>query len=88
MKWKVETSRNAEKFLTKNLVRKEEIFELMGKAIRFFSGEDVNINIRKLTGEWTGFYRIRKGKIRIIAEFDFDHSAIFIEEIDWRGNVY
>ena len=46
------------------------------------------IDIKKMKGEWKGFYRIRKGKWRIIAEFDFDNNSVFIENIDWRGNIY
>lgn len=88
MKWKIETSKSAEKFLAKNPLGKDKVFELCERAIRSFGGEDVNIDIKKLTGEWTGFHRIRKGKIRIIAEFRFEDSAVFIEEIDWRGNIY
>ncbi|KKS38557.1 MAG: hypothetical protein A3G49_06635 [Candidatus Sungbacteria bacterium RIFCSPLOWO2_12_FULL_41_11] len=88
MKWRIETSHDAEKFLEKNKLSKEEIHERIGRALRYFLGEDINIDIKKLKGEWEGFYRIRDGKIRIIAEFDFDRSAVFIEEIDWRGNAY
>ncbi len=88
MKWVIKLSHPAGKFIDKNQINKEEIFELISRAIRYFSGEDVNIDISKLTGNWKGFYRARKGKIRIIAEFDFENSIIFIEEIDWRDNVY
>ena len=88
MKWKIETSKNAEKFLAKNQLSKNEVFDLIGRAIRRLRGEQANVNMKKLTGEWTGFYRIRRGKIRIIAEFRFEDSVVFIEEIDWRGNIY
>ena len=88
MKWKIETSKNAEKFLAKNQLSKNEVFDLIGRAIRRLRGERTNVNMKKLTGEWTGFYRIRRGKIRIIAEFRFEDSVVFIEEIDWRGNIY
>lgn len=88
MSWQFEVSKSAEKFLEKNNLTIEEISELVSKAIRHFRGEDVNVDIKKLKGKWAGFYRIRSGRIRIIAEFDFDRSAVFIEEIDWRGNVY
>jgi mRNA interferase RelE/StbE len=88
MRWKIETSRNAEKFLAKNQLSKDEVLELVGRAIRRLCGERVNVNMRKLAGEWEGFYRIRRGKIRIIAEFRFEDSVVFIEEIDWRGNIY
>ena len=88
MSWRIDTSKNAEKFLKENHPAKEELFELVKRAIQYFRGERVNIDIRKLKGRWKGFYRIRKGKLRIIAEFDFENSVIFVEEIDWRGNVY
>ena len=58
------------------------------QAIKFFQGIDTNIDIKKLKGQWKGFYRIRKGKIRIIAGFNFEYKAVFIERIDHRGNVY
>ena len=88
MTWRISFTKNASKFLETNQIPKEKVFELVTKAIRKLQGGDINIDIKKLKGEWVGFYRIRMGKIRIIAEFDFDNSAVFIEEIDWRGNVY
>lgn len=81
-------SKQAEKFLKIGNISKEEIFELIIKALKKFRGENVNINIKKLRGEWMGFFRIRIGKIRIIAEFDFDNQSVFVEVIDMRGNVY
>ena len=88
MSWKIETSKDAEKFLEKNKLTIEEIKELVIKTIRYFQGEDINIDIKKLKGKWQGFYRVRIGRIRIIAEFDFESSVVFIEKIDWRGNAY
>jgi len=88
MNWELRISRSAEKFLEKNQFTFEEVSNLIKKAIYFFQGEKVNVEIKKLKGKWTGFYRIRKGRLRVIAEFDFENSAVFIEEIDWRGNVY
>ncbi|PIU75488.1 MAG: plasmid stabilization system protein [Candidatus Portnoybacteria bacterium CG06_land_8_20_14_3_00_39_12] len=88
MNWRIDGSKNAEKFLEKNQFAQKEADDLIRKAIHFFEGERINIDIKKLKGKWTGFYRIRKGRIRIIAEFNFDNSVVFIEEIDWRGNIY
>ena len=79
MKWRIGVSRDAEKFLQKNQLTKTEVFELIEKAIRYFQGEDINVDIKKLTGKWSGFYRIRRGRIRIIAEFNFEDSFIFVE---------
>lgn len=48
----------------------------------------MNIDIRKLKGEWSGYYRIRKGKLRIIFTIEKENKIIFIERIDYRGEVY
>ena len=88
MQWKVKLSRSAEKFIDKNQITKKEVFALTRKAIQFFKAKDINVDIAKLKGKWKGFYRIRKGDLRIIAEFDFENSAVFIEEVDNRGSVY
>ena len=88
MKWSILLSRNANEFLIRNKVNEEEIFNLVRKSLLKFSGENVNVNIRKLDGVWAGFYRIRKGKLRVIVEFNFYNFSAFIEQIDWRGSVY
>lgn len=88
MAWKLYLSKDAEKFLDKNQVTTEKAKDLVRKSLRYFEGEDINIDIKKLRGEWKGFYRIRSGKLRILAEFDFEHSTAFVEQIDWRGSAY
>lgn len=88
MSWRIDTSKSVEKFLAKNKLTIDEVYELVGKAIRYFQGGSINIDIKKLKGEWKGFYRIRSGRMRLIVEFDFENSVVFIEEMDWRGNVY
>ena len=88
MSWRIETSKDAEKFLAKNELTIEEIKELVTKTIQYFQGKDTNVDIKKLKGKWKRFYRVRIGRIRIIAEFDFENSVVFIEQIDWRGNAY
>jgi len=88
MNWRIDISKSTETFLDKNQFTREEVNDLIRKAIHYFQGERINIDIKKLKRKWAGFYRIRRGRIRIIAEFDFDSSVVFIEEIDWRGSVY
>ena len=88
MSWTISFSRSADKFLQKNDLDKEDIFGLVKVAVRKFSGEVTNLDIKKLKGEWEGHYRIRKGDLRIIVFFDFERSRVLIEEIDWRGNAY
>lgn len=88
MSWRINFSGDAEKFLDKNTLTIDDVRQLISKAINYFQGEDINVNIKKLKGVWRGFYRIRSGRIRIIAEFNFENSVVFIEEIDWRGEAY
>lgn len=51
-------------------------------------GKNINIDIKKLSGEWEGYYRLRKGKIRIIFEINKTQRILFIEKVDFRGDVY
>ena len=88
MKWSVDLAKHADTFIETNHIPKKYIFDVIGDAIRNFQCETVSIDIRKMKGQWEGFYRIRKGKWRIIAEFNFANNSVFIEDIDWRGNIY
>ncbi len=88
MSWRVAFSPDALKFLARNSISEEAITEKIAEAILMFRGERVNIQIKKLGGTWEGFYRIRRGRVRIIVEFRFADSFAYIERVDWRGNAY
>ena len=88
MRWIIDFTRDAEKFLERNHMERERILDLTGLAIRWFIGETANVNIKKLKGAWRGFYRIRRGDLRIIASFDFERFRVLVEQIDWRGSAY
>jgi len=88
MIFRVDFSNQAEKFLNKNNIPEEEIFEAVKDAIKRFRGEIINLDVKKLSGKWEGFHRIRKGKLRILVLFDFDNSSVFIDVIDWRSGAY
>jgi len=88
MNWLLDFSTNSLKFLKRNNLEEDFIISKIKLALRMFKGENINIDIKKLKGEWEGFYRIRSGRLRIIAEFQFEQNRVYIEEIDWRGNVY
>ena len=51
-------------------------------------GKSKNIDVKKMKGAWKGYHRIRIGKIRIVLKTDFEKHTIFIDRIDFRGNVY
>lgn len=88
MNWRIDFSKDSLRFLERNNLKEDFIIEKIKLALRKFKGENINIDIKKLRGKWEGFYRIRVGKLRIIAEFQFEYSRIYIDKIDWRGNVY
>jgi len=88
MTWKINLSNEADKFLVKNRINKEEIFEIIIKVIKKLQGEDINIDVKKLKGDWVGFYRCRVGNVRAIFAINFDAFSIFIERIEYRGGAY
>ncbi len=46
------------------------------------------LDIKKLKGQWEGFYRLRVGTIRVIFKVNFDNSEIEIYTIGNRGDIY
>jgi len=60
----------------------------MKKFLLRFKGVDVNIDLKKLVGDWKGYYRLRKGDIRIIFEINKQEKALYVEKVDLRGKVY
>jgi mRNA interferase RelE/StbE len=87
MKWRIDYSRDAQKFIEKQDIGNEAKEELK-KFLMRLKGENVNVDIKKLTGDWTGYYRLRKGKIRIIFSLNKSENSLYVEKIDYRGDVY
>jgi mRNA-degrading endonuclease RelE of RelBE toxin-antitoxin system len=48
----------------------------------------VNIDLKKLVGDWDGYYRLRKGDVRIIFAINKQEKALYVEKVDLRGRVY
>lgn len=89
MTWSILYSRRALRFLRDQHIDEKDIFVLLRAAIKKFQREsDDSLDIKKPKGAWAGFYRIRRGKTRIIVQFDFDELTVFVEVIDWRDSVY
>jgi mRNA interferase RelE/StbE len=87
MKWRIEYSRDAEKFIDKQDVH-IEVREELKKFLIKMKGGSVNIDLKKLVGEWDGYYRLRKGRLRIIFELNKIDKVLFVDRIDFRGDVY
>lgn len=88
MNWRIDFSADSLKFFNKNNIKEDFIIEKIRLVLRKFKGENINIDVKKLKGDWEGLYRIRSGRLRIIVEFQFEQNRVYIEAIDWRGNVY
>ena len=87
MKWRIDYSRHAEKFIEKQNIH-IEVREELKRFLMKMKGENVNIDLKKLSGEWGSHYRLRKGKLRIIFEPNKTDKVLFVERIDFRGDVY
>ena len=87
MKWTIHYSKEAKKFMEEqNIVY--EVREELKNFLRKLRGEKINVDVKKLKGNWEGYYRLRKGKLRIIFEVNKDDKSIYVERIDFRGEVY
>lgn len=90
---RIKFSRSAVRFIDK-IVEKDK--ERIQKKIKYLvlSIDQYGIipfkelEIKKLSGEWTGFFRMRIGKIRIIYRIDKEKNELLIYEIDYRGDIY
>jgi mRNA interferase RelE/StbE len=46
------------------------------------------LDIKKMKGDWTGYYRLRFGSIRVIFKVDDQSGNIDVYRIGSRGDVY
>jgi mRNA interferase RelE/StbE len=88
MKWSIDFSLRSLKFIVQNHISEEEILEKIHLALRKFGGEVVSVDVKRLKGKWAGFFRVRSGRLRIIAAFYFESKEVFVDVIDWRGSAY
>lgn len=88
--WEIQFNRDALKFFNKldNKLSSQVKDKLNNLKQWVVKNESVNLDIKKLRGEWEGFYRLRHGDIRIILNFDKENKVIIIHEIALRGDIY
>jgi len=65
MKWRITYSGKAKKFMDEKKIH-DEVRDSIRKFILKMNGEKLNIDLKKLVGNWKGYYRIRVGKMRLI----------------------
>lgn len=87
MNWSIDYSKSAKKFIDEHKIN-DNIRELLKNLILRVNGKQINIDLKKLKGKWDGFLRIRKGNIRIVLKVKKKEKRIFVEKVDFRGNVY
>ena len=46
------------------------------------------LDIKRMKGDWKGYYRLRIGKNRVIFTVDFDSKDVVIYAIGARGDIY
>ena len=86
--WKINLSKQADKFIKKKKIKDDEILSFINKYINYSKGSDENIDVKSMKGKWKGYHRIRIGRIRMILKVDFKEKTIFVDRVDYRGNVY
>ena len=86
--WKIDLSKQADKFIEKENVDEDEILFLVQKFINYSKGLDENIDVKKMKGNWREYHRIKIGKVRMILKVDFKERQILVDRIDYRGRVY
>jgi len=87
MTWTIEYSRDADRFIQVEGIQGEVNRQIKG-FLRKLQGESINIDAKKLKGSWKGYFRIRKGKLRIIFSIDTSYRSLYVERIDFRGDAY
>jgi mRNA interferase RelE/StbE len=85
--------KNAIKFLEKaNLEDTEKIQEKISQLLAFVEEQAIipftELDIKKMKGDWEGFYRLRIGKIRIVFTVNTQSGEVEIFTIGTRGDVY
>lgn len=44
--------------------------------------------VKRMVGDWAGYYRIRLGDIRIIFWYEEDNDTVYVDYIGARGDIY
>ena len=86
--WEILFSKGSLKFLRKNHIGEDIITGVIKLAIRKFSGENINVDLKKLGPPYDGHFRIRVGRLRVTFAINFDNRIVEVAEINWRGSAY
>ncbi|MBW4553238.1 MAG: type II toxin-antitoxin system RelE/ParE family toxin [Aphanocapsa sp. GSE-SYN-MK-11-07L] len=90
---KLKFSKSAIKFLEKlDAKNANKIRERLATLLHSIEENGIipftELDLKKLKGDWDGFFRLRIGKIRVIFALDANENELLVYEIDFRGDVY
>jgi mRNA interferase RelE/StbE len=84
--YRVKLSKQASKFLNK--LNTAHLLTVKNKLITLANYPDCNLDIKAMKGEYKGYLRIRIGNIRVIFYPEDDSKIIYIDAINFRGDIY
>ncbi len=88
MDWDISFSKQVDKFLKTHHLDDTEITIPIIQSIKKLSGQTVSVDLKRMSGEWAGYLRVRSGKKRIIFSVNFTNHTAHVVVFDYRGNVY
>ncbi len=92
MKIKITYSRDVRKCVDKyRIITYKELQELIKKLLmKFYYGENINLDVKRLSGKYKDLIRIRKGKLRVLLRLRSEEMTLKIEilKVDFRGRAY
>lgn len=89
MSFSIKINKDAKKLLEKlDNKEREKIIDKIRKFRNWLEGENINVDVKKLKGNWEGFYRLRFGGFRILIKIDIEEKIIKIYDIGIRGDIY
>jgi len=88
MKWKITFSKTVEKSFQSGQFHKHEVVAAITMALNRLRGKSEPVDIKKLRGQWEGYYRIKLSRQRIIFTIQFASRTVYIERIASRDIFY
>ena len=90
---RVEFSKSASKFLKKLDRDKQRLVKAKISLLRKSLSERRalpldELDIKKMKGDWRGYFRIRVGKIRVIFVVRLEAEKLYIYDVCFRGDAY
>ena len=90
---RVEFSKSAVKFLRKLDADKQQLVKRKISLLRQSLTEKKalpfdELDIKKMKGNWRGYFRVRVGKIRVIFTVRVEAEKLYIHDICFRGDAY